>query len=901
MPRVMRMLPGLLICGVGVLASAAACYGQDLFGAAVPLPGRGPRQALPVPIRTEPWYPYSAYMPQPRWAYTGPLALAPSWPILLAEPRDQVAYRPGGRWGVIRYSPREWYPTPRIWHGPVGHWPAVSTRGTFIEVRSTHGPHSAPLHHNELNQLDHKPRMNHPPPAPPNLHNGHAPHSPAVHGPTPQAVGRAPLHANQLQHTSKPPADWRAYLNPAVQKGGSATLPLLRVAGDANAAGASLAGRGMQPAARLVARGQNVTAQAVEQLQADSGPELPPVPKPVAEEQPEDRQLVPVQPVLLPLPSAYRSRELPFDPWGPSPYQQESERIAPKGTLEREIGQLDAWLEQQAGTELEPRICREIAQRLFTIYRYPEAKQYYERALEADRRLYGDNHPYVAHDLNRIGAVLQAQGLYEQAIEYFQKAYEIYESVLGPEHARTARTLNYIGTTEYLKGNYRRARAYLRRALRVSERHALNHHNIARDANNLGNVLLRLGDLHEARVQFGRALNLYEALYGPDHPYVAVVLNNMGRLLEAQGDNEGARTHYLRAQEILESAYGPDGAAMAVTEANLGLLARAEGDYAEAEAHLQHAATELQNIKTALGTNHPHIATVETQLGRIALDRGDAARAEQFLQQAHAKYTARLGAEHPDAAIAMYNEALVKLSTGQAAEAERLLRRAIELLEQRLGPNHPDVAAALNALGKARFLQGDYNEAMSFCRRAAAIYEKQFGSSHLNVASSLNNLAAIYHRMGDLDAAEAFYKRSLAIYEATLQPNHPDVAGACNNLGLLLMAVARQSSDPLEREYRLIQARTLLERALAIHQVAYGPNHTYTAATLRNLAEVLEEMGDEQGAKVYYKQALDVLSKRLGPEPPRVIEPPKIIERPKPAPKNPPPKQKPAAKPATQG
>jgi len=61
---------------------------------------------------------------------------------------------------------------------------------------------------------------------------------------------------------------------------------------------------------------------------------------------------------------------------------------------------------------------------------------------------------------------------------------------------------------------------------------------VANRVNNLGGVLEALGDLEGARRHFERALKIDEAVYGPNHPNVALYICNLGGVLEALGDLE---------------------------------------------------------------------------------------------------------------------------------------------------------------------------------------------------------------------------------------------------------------------------------------------------------------------------------------------------------------------------
>ena len=99
-------------------------------------------------------------------------------------------------------------------------------------------------------------------------------------------------------------------------------------------------------------------------------------------------------------------------------------------------------------------------------------------------------------------------------------------------------------------------------------------------------------------------------------------------------------------------------------------------------------------------------------------------------------------------------------------------------------------------------------------------------------AAWLMDRAATYLRVhARLEQARPLAERALAIDEAAYGPDHPDVATRLNNLAQIFRDLGQ-----------LEQARPLAERALAITEAAYGPDHP-TVATLRyNLALIVRDL-----------------------------------------------------------
>jgi TolB-like protein/Tfp pilus assembly protein PilF len=121
----------------------------------------------------------------------------------------------------------------------------------------------------------------------------------------------------------------------------------------------------------------------------------------------------------------------------------------------------------------------------------------------------------------------------------------------------------------------------------------------------------------------------------------------------------------------------------------------------------------------------------------------------------------------------------------------------------------------------------------------------------------LDRAGRYFHGRAAHSQAAQLFRDALAIREKTLGPEHSDTATSLNNLADLL----RDQGD-------FAGARPLHERALAIRERALGPEHPDTATSLNNLAILLKAGGDFAGALRLYQRALAVREKALGPEHP---------------------------------
>ena len=127
----------------------------------------------------------------------------------------------------------------------------------------------------------------------------------------------------------------------------------------------------------------------------------------------------------------------------------------------------------------------------------------------------------------------------------------------------------------------------------------------------------------------------------------------------------------------------------------------------------------------------------------------------------------------------------------------------------------------------------------------------------LDAALLLNRMGLYLDVRAQYKEARSYLERALAIREQALGPEHPNTALSLNNLGALLDA-----------QGDLAGARVYYERALAIREQVLGPEHPDTALSLNNLGYVLQAQGDLAGAKPYYERALAIYEQALGPEHP---------------------------------
>jgi len=342
------------------------------------------------------------------------------------------------------------------------------------------------------------------------------------------------------------------------------------------------------------------------------------------------------------------------------------------------------------------------------------------------------------------------------------------------------------------------------------------------DDQNLAEVLRKAADALRERAQYllaqplyERALHMYEAIVGSQHPEVALVLMNLAWLSYEQG-------HYQQAERLITRA--------------------------------------LRMYEETLGPQHPDVASPLNGLAILSDEQGNYEQAERLYQRALRIREGVLGPQHPDVALLLNNLASLCQKQGNYEQAERLYQRALRILEKVWGPLHPRVALPLCNLADLYSEQSNYEQAERLYQRSLSIWEEAWGPLHPRVALSLTGLAHLYAKEGEEERAEALFKKALSIREQVQGPEHPEVARVLNGLANLRLL---QDKDE--------QAEALYQRALHIREERLGPQHPETGQTLHELALLRQKQSRLSEAIALAQRALAIRAQALGDRHPKTV------------------------------
>jgi serine/threonine-protein kinase len=169
------------------------------------------------------------------------------------------------------------------------------------------------------------------------------------------------------------------------------------------------------------------------------------------------------------------------------------------------------------------------------------AKQTYERALEIDRRVLGDDHPRVAMRLNNLAVVAQHIGDLKLAETLFRDAIRRDEQAYGDQHPETGTARGNYGLLLQREGRLTEAEPFLRSALDVQLKlYGPDNYNVGYARVSLAMLLDDEGNFPESESEFRQALATYDKSLPTNHQYRAAALMHFARLLVDRGQPEEA-------------------------------------------------------------------------------------------------------------------------------------------------------------------------------------------------------------------------------------------------------------------------------------------------------------------------------------------------------------------------
>jgi serine/threonine protein kinase/Tfp pilus assembly protein PilF len=243
------------------------------------------------------------------------------------------------------------------------------------------------------------------------------------------------------------------------------------------------------------------------------------------------------------------------------------------------------------------------------------AKQTYERALDVDRRVLGDDHPRVAMHLHNLAVVAQNMGDLKLAEELYRDAIQRQERAYGSRHPQTAAAKGNYGLLLQREGRLAEAEVQLRSALDVTlALHGPDHYKVGYARVSLAMLLHDQGKLPAAEGEFRQALAIYAKSLPANHQYRAAALMHFARLLVDRGKSAEALALSEESLNIWNSTSAGSGPPAAQAHAIHAYALEHLGKPREAADELDGA---LPVLLKARGADDPVVRRAQTWLKAV--------------------------------------------------------------------------------------------------------------------------------------------------------------------------------------------------------------------------------------------------------------------------------------------
>ncbi len=231
----------------------------------------------------------------------------------------------------------------------------------------------------------------------------------------------------------------------------------------------------------------------------------------------------------------------------------------------------------------------------------------------------------------------------------------------------------------------------------------------------------------------------------PDSPLLPVYLNNTAVNQMMMQDYDRAKSTYAETLELYEHLFGIDHPEYAVALENLGGIAYRLGYYEDCLANLERV-REIRARK--MGDNHPTVMRTMLNMATVASSNGEPERAIEIFEEVLPRMVAVNGEVHLDTATTLRNMGLALGKAKRFAEAEATIERARPIYVELFGIRHHQLARLEHDLARLRISQGHWSEAEVLALGSLQVFEETLGRTDVRTKMAAASLVEISEELG---------------------------------------------------------------------------------------------------------------------------------------------------------
>jgi len=318
----------------------------------------------------------------------------------------------------------------------------------------------------------------------------------------------------------------------------------------------------------------------------------------------------------------------------------------------------------------------------------------------------------LAHELNNLASIYEAQGKAKDAITVLEHALTVAASMPEPNDSSIGEMENSLALYCAGEGHAAEAEAHFARAAIAFEKAGDSNAASAAEAlQNLASLYFDLRRYPEAAGAALRSLSLLTASPVFDPRAIFDGLNTLAAAYYMLGRFRDAERLLLHSRVIAHENFQASDPGLSQATAKLAAIYEAEGHSFDAIVMFSRA---LKAGEIALGPEHPWAGIIAIRLAVIYAGKGALAEAEPLFKRAIEIGERSPGQDGQLLAAALFNLAVLYTRQSRLEEAEALLKRSLDIRHRVYGPTHPAFIEAENALSAVqaalRLLNGQVSE-----------------------------------------------------------------------------------------------------------------------------------------------------------------------------------------------
>jgi serine/threonine protein kinase/Tfp pilus assembly protein PilF len=246
------------------------------------------------------------------------------------------------------------------------------------------------------------------------------------------------------------------------------------------------------------------------------------------------------------------------------------------------------------------------------------ARQTYERALEIDRRVIGDESPRVGAHIHNLAVVAQNMGELQRAEDLYRDAIARQERAYGTDHPETAKARGNYGLLLQREGRLSEAEPLLSGSLAATlKMYGPDNYRVAYARVSLAMVLHDEGKLSDAESEYRQALAVYDKSLPPEHQWRASALMLLARLLVDRDKPDEALRLSEESLQIWAATSSPTNSAFAQAHTIHAYALAHVGRSSEATAELTAA---VQSLIATRGIDDPVVRRAQAWLKNLHIE-----------------------------------------------------------------------------------------------------------------------------------------------------------------------------------------------------------------------------------------------------------------------------------------